>query len=372
MNDKEGAGGREGPWCLGRGGELESFILPPPPRRTSLPSPLPRPQFPVPGLAPRHARSLGLWPPNHYPPPFLSFPVWGWVPPPTAARGLAAFLAATPPRTAGPRDPPRPASGRPSLPARPRGGLAGRRRRRRPPSHGRPGEARGRPRGGGSDSRGRSGRAADAVSAMGRAGRAPPGLRGSLPSTSSPSHSPEPSPPLCLGDTPQTPVGVGGLLFPCVSLGKSHFRPAGCLLGRRAHAGGGSKDPGALESQVPNRLGSWEHLLPLGPGGRCVVSPGFCPHAGFLSPGWALTPQPGLDPHLDCQPPSWVHRVWVYLRLHTQINRGWRGLKPGLPEPVCPRREPGSRWSEPIWVQTPLLHMPVDPVGPRFPLNPGV
>lgn len=218
---------------------------------------------PSPGLAPPHARSLGLWPPNHHPRPphFFRFPVGlpgagGPLPPQPGVWPPSWQRPAPhgqPPRSA----PARPPGGRHFLPGPRRPGRW--RRRRRPPSHGRPGEPRGRLRGGGSDSRGRPGRAADAVSAMGRAGRAPPGLRGSLPSTSRPAPAPALPPPF-LGDTPRRRWERGGLLFPRDSPGKPHFRPAGYCWGGGRTSARGCEDPGALEPQVPNRLGSREHL----------------------------------------------------------------------------------------------------------------
>lgn len=157
-----------------------------------------------PGLGARRPQP-GIWPAS-------------WPRPPPGASSLQA--------------PPRPASGRPSLPARSGEGLARRRRQQRP-RHGRAGEPGGRLGGGGGGGGKRPGRAADAVSAAGRAGQASWDSSTPSPPLSPPvGLQPQAAPPLFLEDTPDRGGGGGGGL--CSHPGKPHPRHAR-VFGQRGH-----------------------------------------------------------------------------------------------------------------------------------------
>lgn len=196
------------------------------------PLPLPRPQRPVlsPVLGVRLCRHLALWlrPPH----PHLSVLVS-----PSVLQGLGAPSARGStgprrPRGDGPRPArpvsrirPSPPTGQPSLPARRQEGPAGRRCRRRHPSHGRAGEPRGRL-GGGSGSGGAPGPAADAVRAVGWAGRAA-GTPGPPPLHPLLSRSPRPAPPLSSETPPDARRGgrVGAYCYPVNARGHAPGNP---------------------------------------------------------------------------------------------------------------------------------------------------
>lgn len=185
---------------------------------------------PSPGLAPRHARSLGLWPPNHHPrtPSFVQFPhrsPWGWVPPPTAAGVWPPSWQRPRPARPAPEIRPGPPPGWPSLPARPaeawpvaaaaatsepwspwRTPRAAQRRRQRQPGSSRAGGGR--------------------CERDGAGGARPPGAPG-LPSLHLPPAPAPALPPPFLGDTPRRRWERGAYCFRVFPWGNPISDPRG-------------------------------------------------------------------------------------------------------------------------------------------------